>query len=359
MASILFVTWDGGGNLPPALGVAAELAARGHDVRMLGHRSQQEAISRAGLSFKAFPTARDFDARAVDARPPLLAIFGDRAMGADVLAEDAELYVIDCLLFGAMDAVRRAGRPYVVLGHLYDRYLQARFLPGPMGIGLRLKRLAPRRSLLDAEQYLVCSLPGLDPGHNGSQPANVAYAGPVVAGEPSRAKHPTVLVSLSTNNFPGQRRVLENVLGAVADLPARVVVTTGPHVYDGLHVPDNVELHGYVPHAELMPEVSMVVGHGGHGTTMAALAHDLPLLVLPMLSVLDQGMVGRSVQEAGAGRLLRKKSSPERLRPVIAELMSDGPHRAAAARLGAAIRGARGQAVGADLVESHVASGRS
>lgn len=25
MASILFVTWDGGGNVPPALGIAAEL----------------------------------------------------------------------------------------------------------------------------------------------------------------------------------------------------------------------------------------------------------------------------------------------------------------------------------------------
>jgi hypothetical protein len=29
MASILFVTWDGGGNLPPALGIAAELRERG------------------------------------------------------------------------------------------------------------------------------------------------------------------------------------------------------------------------------------------------------------------------------------------------------------------------------------------
>ena len=29
MASILFVTWDGGGNLPPALGIAAELRDRG------------------------------------------------------------------------------------------------------------------------------------------------------------------------------------------------------------------------------------------------------------------------------------------------------------------------------------------
>ena len=33
MSEILFVTWDGGGNVPPALGIATELAARGHTVR--------------------------------------------------------------------------------------------------------------------------------------------------------------------------------------------------------------------------------------------------------------------------------------------------------------------------------------
>lgn len=35
LASILFVTWDGGGNLPPALGSAAELRDRGEQVRYL------------------------------------------------------------------------------------------------------------------------------------------------------------------------------------------------------------------------------------------------------------------------------------------------------------------------------------
>jgi hypothetical protein len=37
MSDILFVTWDGGGNLPPAIGIAAELQRLGEVVRMLGH----------------------------------------------------------------------------------------------------------------------------------------------------------------------------------------------------------------------------------------------------------------------------------------------------------------------------------
>ena len=37
-----------------------------------------------------------------------------------------------------------------------------------------------------------------------------------------------------------------------------------------------------MPHAELMPGVSVFVGHGGHGSAMTALAHDVPVVVLPL-----------------------------------------------------------------------------
>jgi DNA-binding transcriptional LysR family regulator len=53
-----------------------------------------------------------------------------------------------------------------------------------------------------------------------------------------------------------------------------------------------------------MPEVSMVVGHGGHSTTMLALAHDLPLVLMPMFALADQPMVGIAVHDA-LGRMLQ------------------------------------------------------
>jgi UDP:flavonoid glycosyltransferase YjiC (YdhE family) len=286
-------------------------------------------------------------------------MFGDRAMGRDVLDElvrrPADRVVVDCLLVGAMAALDDAGVPYVALEHLYDAYLTDRWLRGPIGLGLRLKRLAPRARLDHARSRLVASLPALDPGFGPDQPGNVVYTGPIADGTPARPSEPTVLVSLSTFRFPGMVRVLQNILDAVADLPVRAIVTTGPVVDPGeLRAAPNTELHRWVPHAELMPHASMLVGHGGHATTMAALAHDLPVLVLPMHPLLDQPMVGKSVQAAGAGRMLPKSSKPERLRPVIEQLLGDGPHRAAAARLGLAIRGSRGPATAADLVESAV-----
>ena len=62
------------------------------------------------------------------------------------------------------------------------------------------------------------------------------------------------------------QRSLQNVVDATAGLDARVVVTTGPAVDpDGAARPGHVEVHRFVPHVELMPSATLLVGHGGHG----------------------------------------------------------------------------------------------
>ena len=100
-----------------------------------------------------------------------------------------------------------------------------------------------------------------------------------------------------------------------------------------------------------MPSASLFVGHGGHGTTMQALAHDLPMLVMPMDRLADQPTVGRSLAEAGAGRVVAKSASVDGVAPLVAGLLADGPHRTAAARLGAAVRAMPGATLGADALE--------
>lgn len=357
MSNILFVTWDGGGNVPPAIGIAAELQQRGHRVRVMGHHVQDAHVSATGLDFTAFRTARAF--QAIDNSTPLdyVGVFGDRAMGRDVVnelrREPADVVVIDCILFGAMEAVAAAGVPYVVLEHMYDAYLVRRWLRGPMGLGMAVKRIPARRLLHGAAARLVACLEELDPAGSGPRPAHVHYTGPVVTGVPAASTEPTVLVSLSTVNFPGQARAMQNILDALGTLEVRGIATVGPSIgAENLSPPPNVEIRGFVPHAELLPTVSMVIGHGGHATTMVALAHDLPVVVMPMHPMLDQKMVGQSLVDAGAGRLVSKAAKPPVIAAAVGELMVDGPHRAAAARLGAAIRATSGARAGAELIES-------
>lgn len=354
MSDILFVTWDGGGNVPPATGIARELQCRGHTVRFLGHRAQSERFTRDGLAFSAYPTARAFTSRTPSSTGTLLGVFGDRSMGRDVVAElvarPADVVVVDCLLFGVMDALRVAGHPYVVLEHSFDGYFR-RAARGPLGMILRLRGLRAL-DLIDAgDPVLATTLPELDRGHGA-----VRHTGPVLdlpeQHEPTTAPGPAVLVSLSTFAFRALLPTWQRVLDAVDGLPARVIATTGPAVDIGaLRVPGNVELHAWLPHNDVLPEVSLVVGHGGHATTMAALAHGLPLLVLPLEGKSDQPFVGRTVQAAGAGRALGRRASSTRIRTSIEELLADGPHREAAARLGVAVRGMPGAQRAADALE--------
>jgi UDP:flavonoid glycosyltransferase YjiC (YdhE family) len=359
VADILFVTWDGGGAVPPALGIAQELRERGHAVRFLGHPVQAEALRAKGYDVLPNRHARAFSGSEHNSPLALMAALGDRGMGRDLLEAvaswPADLVVVDCFMFGALDAARDAGLRYVVLEHTFDDYYERSCLRGPLGLSLRLRRLAPRRALASAGARLVTSVPELDPA--GPAP-HLSHVGPVVDVAPRVPGGPTVLVSLSTFGYAGMQQVLQNVIDATAGLEARVVVTTGPLVEPAcLTRPGHVEVHRFVPHVELMPSATMLVGHGGHGTTMQALAHDLPVLVLPMSRITDQPTIARAVAAAGAGLVASKSSSPGDLAPRIAALLVEGPHRAAAARLGAAIRAMPGATRGADRIEESLRDG--
>lgn len=361
MADILFVTWDGGGNVPPAVAMARELSDRGHRVRFLGHRRQRPALESTGLDVATSRHGRDFSSLEVHSPLAMIGTFVDRGMGLDLLEavrqRPADLVVIDCLMFGALDAARRAGLRYVVLEHFYDDYYERGCLRGPLGASLRLRRLAPRRALRAAAARLVATHPELDPGRG----AGVVHVGPVVPlprppstpGSPiSASARSTVVVSLSTFAFADMVGPLQRVLDACAELGVHTVATTGPAI-DPREVTAtaNVEVHRYVPHDELLPDARLLIGHGGHGSTMQALAHDVPVLVIPMDRATDQPSVGASLVKAGAGLMLAKRSSSTQIATSAAELMEDGEHRVATARLGRLLRELPGAARGADLIE--------
>ena len=88
---------------------------------------------------------------------------------------------------------------------------------------------------------------------------------------------------------------------------------------------------------------------------MAALAHDVPVIVMPMFKFMDQKKIGQAVQEAGAGRLLPKRSSPTHIRQTIQQVLSDDTFRLNAARLGTEIRQQDGAMVAADAIAQTLA----
>jgi UDP:flavonoid glycosyltransferase YjiC (YdhE family) len=119
-----------------------------------------------------------------------------------------------------------------------------------------------------------------------------------------------------------------------------------------LRVPANAEILEYAPHADLMARALLVVCHGGHGTSMAALGHDLPLVIMPVFALGDQPAVGRALARLGATRVLPKAASPEQIAEAMQELLPEGPYREAARALGARIRQRDGADAAADALEA-------
>jgi UDP:flavonoid glycosyltransferase YjiC (YdhE family) len=368
MSRMLFVTWDGGGNVVPALTIARHLHDRGDGVRFLGQVGQRESIEREGFGFAAYggpgPWTATGKRNAITNAVGFLRLLGGRSLGRDLVAEvqehPADLVVIDCLLYGALEAALRAELPHAVLVHSLFAAVEQKMAHGAPGAVARLLGLDPWKLWSNADAVVVTTLEEIDvPTRHRRKPA-LRYTGPALPDLPAQqstksSSTATILISLSTTYVPGQAKALQNIVDAVATLPLKAVVTTGPAIEPrDLRAPENVELLGYAPHSEMMSTVSLVVGHGGHATTMLALAHDLPLVIMPMNPAFDQPLIGRRIQELGAGLALVSSASPAEIRTAIQDVLADPKYRVEAARLGAAIRASDGTRAAADLLQSLV-----
>ena len=93
----------------------------------------------------------------------------------------------------------------------------------------------------------------------------------------------------------------QRAIDAVTGLDARVLVTTGkgfnPKALGA--VPPNVTVESWVPQESVFPFASMVLCHGGSGTTYGALAAGLPIVFVPMFA--DQRTNAKLITVAGAG----------------------------------------------------------
>ncbi len=363
MARILAVTWDGGGNVPPMLGIAGEMQRRGHQVRVLGHSQQRDVVVSAGLKFVDDHHARPWSPKvaAKGARFLLRFLFGvftDPGPGKDVrnelAREPVDLALVDSMVLAGVRAAERAGVPTAVLMHTLHRYHTHNWSRGPIGVVAAIRGMRPGRLWNASDRVLVATDSALDPAAERRLPANVRYTGvvqsPIQLGTPE--DKPLVLVSLSTLFFEGQEETLQAILDALEGLPIRGVVTTGAVAPGTLRAPANVDLHQYLPHDRIMPSASLVVGHGGHSTTMRALAHAVPLLILPMHPILDQPMIGKVIAAAGAGRVLPKTASAEEIRSAVRALLQDPSYRHAAGAAGARLRSHNGAVAAADELES-------
>lgn len=152
---------------------------------------------------------------------------------------------------------------------------------------------------------------------------------------------PPVFVGFGSMTAPGLADVVRQALRRAG--VRRVVVQRGTAdlALDGA----DVLVVGDEPHAELFRRVSLVVHHGGAGTTAAALRAGAPSVVAPFTA--DQPFWARRIASLGAGRVA-DRTSPARLASAIAEAPACRPGAEAVARrlvledgIGTAVAGIR------------------
>jgi UDP:flavonoid glycosyltransferase YjiC (YdhE family) len=163
---------------------------------------------------------------------------------------------------------------------------------------------------------------------------------------------PLVFISLGTlaAENAGNVAVYRAALEAVADLPVRVLLSTGgQEVADAFGaVPGNVTVVRWVAQAEIFPRADALICHGGAGTILAGLAAGRPMVIVPLNA--DQPDNARRVVAAGAGLQVAPRDV-EGLRAALDQVLTDPDLRAGARRIAAEMAALPGMEAAVDALE--------
>ena len=167
---------------------------------------------------------------------------------------------------------------------------------------------------------------------------------------------PAFLSFGSMLNIVGEPAVdaVQAMVGAVEIAGARGVIQAPPHIVAKLATSDRVHFITRAPHARLFPSCSVIVHHGGAGTTHSAMLAGRPSIVVP--HVADQFFWGDRLRVRGIGSkpLPRTKLTAAALASRLRATIDDAKMRDKAEEAGIAIRAETGPARAAELIEAAI-----
>ncbi|HEX7535534.1 MAG TPA: glycosyltransferase [Dermatophilaceae bacterium] len=405
MARILAYTSPAAGHLFPLTPILDELAARGHQIAVRTLAAQVPLMQAHG--FAAGPISERVEAitlddwRARNTRQGLsraVKCFCARAeydapdLRQAITDERPDALIVDINSWGALAAAEAWGGPWAAVCP-YPLAMRSPDVPpfgpglpppaGPFG-RLRDKLLRPvvfgaiehamRPSLNDVRRLFQ-----LDPVEHVDDmfrrpplvlyltaepfeyprrdwPDNIVMVGPCdwdpPTGPPgwlSEITGPIVLVTTSSA-FQNDGRLVQAALDGLAAEPVSVVATFPAADPARFNPPANARVVRFIPHGQVLDRAVCAVTHGGMGATQKALAHGVPVCVVPFGR--DQLEVARRVEVAEAGtRLSARRLRPNRLRDKVQEAIA---RTAGAERIAAAFAAAGGASGAADAVETRL-----
>jgi UDP:flavonoid glycosyltransferase YjiC (YdhE family) len=348
---VLFTTRGSAGHLGPLVPYATACRRAGHDVLVAAQDRFEANVARTGLPFA--PLGAPLDEEWMPLLPDFAAMRLDEGHERMVSAFFGELDVRAML--PGLRALADGWRPDLVVHDIWEFasriVAEEREIPvARVGLGV---------AALDEPgdgPYLTAMPAALEDSAVPLPPQTLRFRGAEVAEPAPPDGEPLVYVSFGSvtagGHLPFYPALYRAAIEALAALPARILLTVGEprdHAELGA-LPPNVTVERWVPQDEVLPRAAAVVTHGGLGSTLGALAHGVPLVVLPLFS-LDQWFNAAAVARAGAGVALDGERHTRRgvdlpgaetlaaLRPAVEQVLSDSSARRQAERIAAEIRG--------------------
>jgi MGT family glycosyltransferase len=143
--------------------------------------------------------------------------------------------------------------------------------------------------------------------------------------------------------------LMRKLIASLANTRYRVIVSKGPQ-HDQLELASNMVGEEFLPQTSILPQVDLVITHGGNNTVTESLWFGKPMVVLPLFW--DQYDNAQRMQETGLGRRLDTyRHEPEELTDAIDELLEDAELAERLHKLSRRLQQSPGTVRAADLIE--------
>ncbi len=360
---ILFTSTGGAGHLTPLLPYVMVMLQRGHAVRVAAPQSAAPQLHKAGLTHVVLddpgPEAMKSVMYRMDAAKgdAVFAVaiqqlfFGIQArtvlpaVQAAIWDWSPDLVVREASEPVGAIAAEAAGIPHARVD-VHNPQIEAMFIRlGAVPVdGLRTSVGLPADAgaALRAEPVFTAFPAAFDTSASRLLPFRVR-TGAVGRIPQANGDLPFVYITFGTlaGRLPKSQAAFRAALAAVADLPIRALLTTGPVMPRSElgSIPANVTVETFVPQADILPRASAVLCHGGAGTVLGTLAAGLPMVVTPLFA--DQPANARAVDASGAG-IAVMDGSADALRAALQKVLSHSSYRKAAASIADEIAGLPG-----------------
>jgi MGT family glycosyltransferase len=117
--------------------------------------------------------------------------------------------------------------------------------------------------------------------------------------------------------------LMQRLIDTLAETDHLIVVSMGPR-HDELHLGENIVGAEFLPQPAILPQVDLVITHGGNNTITESLQAGKPTVVLPLFW--DQHDNAQRMHELGLGRRLDSyRHHPADLLEAIDGLLADAP----------------------------------